>query len=267
MNKVAIFSVPRSGSSWLGQIFNSNSNVLYKFQPNFAYSFENTLKENSSAQEIDEFYQNLILTNDSFVNAKITISSKKSIQFVKQNFTTLVFKETHYINVIQNLIKNSDTKIIGLIRSPFAVINSWLGIPKEFDPKWDLKNEWKSGKSKNNGKVFNYFGYFKWKEAAKLFLQLQEQFPEKVKLVNYSNLISQKEGQIKDVFEFCDLEYEGQTKQFLKQSNKRDDKDAYSVFKKKENDNGWKNTLPEFIVNEIKADEEFQHLNSIFHWI
>ena len=37
MKNVAIFGVPRSGTSWLGQIFNSSPMVAYRFQPLFSY--------------------------------------------------------------------------------------------------------------------------------------------------------------------------------------------------------------------------------------
>src|SRR5690554_5395135 len=124
MNKLALFSVPRSGSTWLGQILNSSPEVAYRFQPNFAYSFPNELSNESTPEEINIFFEELLNTLDPFVNAEISISSKKNIQFEKSKIRTLFFKETHYINSVENLLKNSDTKIIGLVRSPFAVINS-----------------------------------------------------------------------------------------------------------------------------------------------
>ena len=267
MNKVAIFSVPRSGSSWLGQIFNSHPNVEYKFQPNFAYSFNYSLTENSSKFQIKEFYEQLIKTQDHFVNAEITISTQKGLQFKKETASTLVFKETHYINVLENLLQNSETRIIGLVRSPFAVINSWVKIPKEFNPEWSIKEEWKDGSKKNQNRNYNFFGFNKWKEATKLFLRLQKEFPEKFKILNYSDLLDRKEEITEDIFSFCSLEFSDQTKLFLNQSNKIEDADAYSVFKKKDNDDGWKDELPNFIIEEIMGDKEFQELNKIFRWI
>lgn len=40
MHKIAIHSVPRSGSTWLGEILNSSANVKYCFQPLFSYKFK-----------------------------------------------------------------------------------------------------------------------------------------------------------------------------------------------------------------------------------
>jgi hypothetical protein len=40
MHHVAIFGCPRSGTSWLGQIFNSAPAVQYRYQPLFSYEFK-----------------------------------------------------------------------------------------------------------------------------------------------------------------------------------------------------------------------------------
>ena len=53
----------------------------------------------------------------------------------------------------------------------------------------------------------------------------------------------------------------------IKQSTTSQSSDAYSVFKKKSDDTGWKKTLPVFIENAIKEDEEFIKLNEKFKWI
>lgn len=266
MNKVAIFSVPRSGSSWLGQIFNSHPGVIFRFQPNFAYSFNYHLSQNSSKKDIHNFYQALRDTNDAFIKGEITISSKQGISFIKDKPKAIVFKETHFINVISNLVKKSDTKVVGLIRSPFAVINSWIQLPKEFDLSWSIEKEWRKAELKNNNNETFYFGYEKWKETAFLFLELKKSYPEQFYLLNYDSLLTSKEIVIKDLFDFCGLEMTLQTLDFLNRSSKTNDEDAYSVFKNKSQDDGWKTELPQFIIDEIRADEDFNVLNKIFAW-
>src|SRR5690554_1641077 len=267
MNKIALFSVPRSGSTWLGQIFNSHPQVLYKFQPNFAYSFDYSLEPNSTKEEILEFYKELIQTKDPFVNAEITISSKKGLYFDKKDLSSLVFKETHYINVIENLIKNSTTKVVGLVRSPFSVINSWLKLPKEFKPEWSVKEEWLEAPSKNENKPYCFFGYNKWKETTQLFLRLEKEYPAQFYLMSYDALVQNTESEVRMAFDFCGLSFSEQTIEFLNQSVKKNDADPYSVFKQKVDDRDWESTLPNFIIKEIKKDLEFQKLNLIFKWI
>lgn len=269
MNNIALFSVPRSGSSWLGELLNSSPDVIYKFQPNFAYSFEFELKENYSKTDIDNFFLQLLNSNDDFVNGKLSISgTKRDFSFEKISHpSTLLFKETHYLNVIKNLIDKSETKVIGLVRSPFAVINSWLKIPKEFNPEWCVEDEWRRADKKNQNKPTHYFGYHKWKEACFQFLELRKIYPEQFYLINYDDLLLNTEQVTRDIFKFCELKFTDQTIDFILKSTSSQSKDAYSVFKQKSDDLAWKNSLPLFIEDRIKDDEEFKFLNSVFQWI
>lgn len=266
MNKIGVFSVPRSGSTWLGQLFNSHPNVNFKFQPNLSYSFKPTLSENSTGTEIAGFFQELSKTKDKFVNAEISISSKENISFEKKEFTKLVFKETHYLHIIENLLFH-DIFIVGLVRSPFAVINSWIKIPKEFNPEWSISEEWILAPKKNQNKNFNYFGYKKWKETCFQFLELSKSYPLKFRLVQYEHLLANPQQEVMDLFEFCGLRFDKQTKDFLDLSKSKNDLDAYSIFRTKNRDDQWKDSLPEFIINEIQNDPEFKILNDYFKWV
>lgn len=268
MNKLALFSVPRSGSTWLGEIINSSPDIIYRFQPNFAYSFDNKLHENSNEDDINTFFKELLQCNDEFVNGRLSISGKKrNLNFYKyNNASTLFFKETHFLNVIENLLIKSDTKVIGLVRSPFAVINSWIKIPKEFHPDWKVKEEWKKASKKNQGKASHFFGYEKWKEACFLFLALKEKFPNRFYIVNYKDMLNNPTLETKNLFEFCELELTYQTKLFLKESSSKNSKDEYGVFKSKLNDLDWKNNLPTYIIKDIKADIDFMKLKKQFKW-
>ena len=50
--KVAIHGVPRSGTTWLGSIFDSSPNVIYRNQPLFSYAFKSYLSEHSLVQHL-----------------------------------------------------------------------------------------------------------------------------------------------------------------------------------------------------------------------
>ena len=59
MQRIAIHSVPRSGSTWLGQIFNSSSLVIYKYQPLFSYAFKGRLSPQSTNNKIVQFFDEI----------------------------------------------------------------------------------------------------------------------------------------------------------------------------------------------------------------
>lgn len=258
MKKIAIHSVPRSGSSWLGEIVNSSGFVDYSFQPLFSYAFKAALSGNSSRDEINKFYQNLLLSKDDFImETKGRIAGHKP-NFHKENITHVVYKEVRYHYVLENLLeKDPQQKIIGLVRNPLSVLNSWLNAPREFrvDLGWDFNKEWKHAASKNKGKDEEYFGYFKWKEFALLCKDLAQKYPDNFLLVNYSDLLSNTTAAVETIFRFLELPINKQTKDFIQSSGSTQVDDTYSIYREKTaNDDAWRENIPCDIVNEIVDD-------------
>ena len=66
MDKIAIFGVPRSGTTWLSQILNSHPDVALRFQPLFSYGHKGSLCEYSSVEEIRIFFEEIFCTQDAF---------------------------------------------------------------------------------------------------------------------------------------------------------------------------------------------------------
>ena len=257
---VAIYGVPRSGTSWLGQIFNSSPWVAYRFQPLFSYVFKDRLNEDSSLEEIDKFFDDLLNTNDDFVlqRGKARIS-KTEIEFKKkENITHLVYKEVRYHHILRNLLEQKkDIKIIGIVRHPCAVINSWLKAPKEFKKEWDPINEWRYAPSKNQGKKEEFNGFEKWMEVAEMFLELRDRYPEQFYLFRYSDLHKEPILTAKKLFEFCSLEFEEQTYKFILDSTQNDVDDPYGVFRKNYDDKKWEvELIPEISKTIIDITEE-----------
>lgn len=270
MRRIAIHSVPRSGSSWLGSIFDSSLHVVYRFQPLFSYTHKDQLTENSNIEEIDNFFKDIQCTDDQFVLQAVAKKNNPIPQFQKSRTSHIVYKEVRYHHILKNLLyKDKNIKVIGLIRNPFAVINSWLNAPKEFKKElnWKVDEEWRDAPKKNLGQPEEFNGYNKWKEAAFLYLKLKKKYPDRFYLLDYNDLLLNKVATVEKLFDFSNLELTQQTLNFLNTSSQKEDKDAYSVFKQKKNDDQWKLELPSFIIEEIKADEDFQRLNQIFQWI
>ena len=257
MDKVAIHSVPRSGSTWLGNIFNSHPDVIFKYQPLFSYAFKNFLTENSTSNEINSFFDKISASQDYFLDQTEGIKKGLVPKFHKNNeFTHICYKEVRYHNILVNMLKNSsDIKFIFLIRNPLAVLFSWKNAPKEFraDKGWSFDDEWKNANSKNLNQPEEYNGYVKWKEATHLFLSLKKKYPNKVYILEYNDLLNQRDLKIKEIFKFVKLPFNKQTINFLKMSTSQNNKDFYSVFKIKESDNDWIN-LPEYIIDYVHQD-------------
>lgn len=258
MNKVAIHSVPRSGSSWLGQIFNSSPAVKFRFQPLFSYAFKDYLNENSSLNDINNFFSLIEKSTDSFLLQKDKIEQGIYPEFKKnKKISHCIYKEVRYHHILENMLSiDPDVIVIGLVRSPYAVINSFLESPREFrkDYGWDELEEWRYANSKNQKKIEEFYGYEKWKEVVFLFKKLKECYPWRFYLLNYDELLNHTYEEVEKVFKFSNLDMTEQTLNFILQSKNSNFNDAYSVYKTKKTDMNWKNNLNSAIIDCISKD-------------
>ena len=257
MKKIAIHGVPRSGTSWVGAIFDSSPNVEYRYQPLFSYKFKSFLTETSTKDEIDNFFELILNTEDDFILQKEEKETGSKPTFSKNHITHIAYKEVRYHNILDNLLnKDREINVIGIIRNPKSVISSWYHAPKEFDKdKWNLLDEWENAFRKNEGKPEEFFGYNKWKEVAALFLDLKEKYPENFYLLKYQNLLTDIVSETQRLFDFCEIDISTQTIEFISKSQNIDmSNDAYSVYRKNHSENKWDQTLPEQIINTINSD-------------
>lgn len=257
MKKIALHSVPRSGSSWLGAILDSHSNIAYRFQPLFSYAFKSYLTESSSKEDIDCFFKKIYESDDAFINRLEDKERGIIPNFKKQTTEAIVYKEVRYHNILENLLNASpDLKVIGLVRNPLATINSWLKAPKEFreDLAWSIHEEWEYAPKKNRNSPEEYNGYRKWKEVTLLFEELEKTHPNNFSLIKYDDLLSNPIETIQTLFKWLQLEWCEQTEEFINTSSSINQQDRYSVYKTKKHDEAWKQELPESIAASIITD-------------
>lgn len=254
MKKVAIFGPPRSGTSWLGQIFNSHPEVVLRFQPLFSYEHKGALSGASTRKEIQSFFHAILNSNDLFTLMEAESQSEWEYpSFTKSSAPThLVFKETRYLQIVENLLQaGDDVVVVGIIRDPLATLASWVSAPKEFSPDWDVREEWRLASKKNGGRPEEYFGFERWKEVATNFLRFETLYPDRFRLVRYAALNQSPDSVISDLFHFCSLALHPQVADFIRQSRGRQSDDAYSVYRLPSDDTRWREVLPDDIVDAV----------------
>ena len=147
-------------------------------------------------------------------------------------------------------------------------MSSWKNAPKEFRPEWNFSEEWQFAKLKNNNMRENYFGYKKWCDVASLFFQLKTEYPDRVYVLNYSDLLTNTIKEIENIFDFSGIgKPNSQTIEFINKSKSINHLDPNSVYKTKINDDEWKSDLPQNIIDEIKNDSTFKLFNEKFNWL
>ncbi len=257
MKRIALHSVPRSGSTWLGAIFDSHPEVVYKYQPLFSYRFKDYLIPMSGRQDIVAFFNEIANVVDDFTD-QIEAKDKGIVpSFKKTNPKAIVYKEVRYHHLLFNMLeKDSDLRVIGLIRNPLSVIHSWLNAPKEFraDKGWKIEEEWQFAPKKNLKKPEEFNGYEKWKEVASMFERFKQNYPSQFFLLPYRSLLEDTPKTVQQLFEFCGLRYNEQTDIFIKNSKAITVNDAYGVFRKNQRDDKWRGRLADEIVAHICTD-------------
>ncbi len=257
MERVAIHGVPRSGTSWVGEILNSSPYTTYCFQPLFSYAMKGILTPSSSRQDIDAFFEKLRTTRDPFIKQEVKRQEGLLPVFAKKAPTHIVYKEVRYHNVLRNLMqKEPAVRLVAVVRNPMAVINSWLRAPREFrrDLGWLDSDEWRYALKKNLNKPEEYNGFEKWKEASATFVQLEETYPSRVLIVEYRSLLEGPESNVQRMLDFCSLGMTEQTMDFLRKSTATANGDPYSVYRSAQRDDAWKTELDAAISSQIIDD-------------
>lgn len=260
---VSIHGAPRSGTSWLGQIFNSHPEVAYRFQPLFSYRFKGAIKPESSKEDIEHFLQSLYAEeSDEFIlQTRQKDRGVHPVGLVKlPRASWLVMKEVRYHYVIETLLRQlPGMKVIGIVRHPCGVINSWLKTPREFKPEWDMLTEWRQAPSKNQGRSEEFYGFEKWRELATLFLDLSRRYPESFHLVRYEDLVRFPLEITERMFGFCGMELSLPTTAFLTASQAAEVEDPDTVFRSPDVAERWEiqlcSEIRETILREVEGTE------------
>lgn len=249
LHHIAIFGCPRSGTTWLGQIFNSAPQVQFRYQPLFSYEFKDWFGQHGlSEQSLAQFRTALMAAQSEFV--------LQELRPAKTAATHLVWKEVRYHQLMAGLLALQGLQhLVYIFRPPVEVLNSWYQAPKEFRAGQDIHREWLHAPSKNT-EPCEFNGFEKWKASMRMALELQERHPGKLLMLSYTQLCAAPLAVSQRLFAAVQLPLGGETRAFVQASTSHHEADAYSVFKSQRAPL----TLPAEIVRQIAADAEAQAL-------
>ena len=256
-----ISGMPRSGTTWLSQIFASSPDVRLKSCPLFSYEFKNALDESSTAEQWDKLFTELYQTNSEFLDQDHLRKHGLVPAFEEKNENPrhLIIKSNRFHNLTPHILKLNDrVQFIHIVRHPCATIYSWLSDPREFPELADRLEEWRTGDCRKDGPG-EFWGFDDWKQVTIQALRLSEQYPARHRIVRYENLVKDTERQAKELFVFLQIPFEKQTRDFIELSHSRHDDHKHSVFKNPGLKSPWKEKLDPSIIaacmNEIKGTE------------
>jgi hypothetical protein len=254
---IIITGMPRSGTSWLGQIINSVPGVLFRTEPLFSYRFKDQLDVDSSCAKINDFIGSLVDLDDDFILQKQNHAAGFYPEFRKDSTVALAFKTTRHHELIESYLSCvDDIHVIAIVRHPCGSINSWFKSYREFAKKnCNQADDWRTGKCRKTS-AGEYWGFDDWLAVTKKFLRLANAH-QNFHLVRYSDLVLDAVQCVATLFESIGIEMTQQTLEFLSDCHARHDQDPYSVFKTKAVVDVWKTELnariAETIINETNA--------------
>lgn len=258
--------MPRSGTSWLSQIFDSSPDVRFRLSPLFSYELKNFVTDDSHKTTWNLLFEKAYLSNSEFMDQTYRrVAGEYPVFSFKASLPAfLVIKDTRFHNLTVHMLSLfPDMKMIGIVRNPCGAINSWLRAPKEFPPGNDPLHHWRAGECKKEGRG-DFWGFEDWKWVTILFLQLERETPERFFLVQYEDIVLEPVRWAKAMFDFCGLKYSDQTKKFIIESQTTHVDNEYAVFKKTEVKDKWKTQLSPIIIKEIYDELKGTDLERFF---
>ena len=259
---IAAIGMPRSGTSWLGQIFDSSPQVAFRLSPLFSYALKNIVTEHSNEAEYQQMFIKAYQANDDeFMNQFNRRKAGHYPVFTEKREPRefLVIKDTRYHNLLKRMLDlTNNLKMVAIVRHPCGAIHSWLTNPREFPASADPSKEWRTGACRKTGPE-EFWGFDDWKKVTRLHMQLERTYPDRFCIIQYEHLVLNPVAKTRQLFDFMGLEYTQQTEEFLIASQQTNDPDPYAVFKDPNTKDRWQNELDmeiqTAIVREVQSTD------------
>ena len=252
-----LLGMPRSGTTWLSQIFESSPDFIVRLSPNYSWPLKNHLNLSSSREEWISSFSAALTTDDEFmthnfrrVTGELTTFSPRSMQTVKR----LAIKDTRFHDLYQRCMELfSEAQTIYLVRHPGGVLNSWWR-SKEFPATASFADEWRGGACRKIEGPGEYWGFDDWCSLTAHYSTLEKQAPERFRVCRYEELVRNPAQVSSELFEFAGCTLHPDTRAFLRDSQSRHDDRTYAVFKNPSVADRWRSELPEDVQETIRAE-------------
>ena len=249
-----IAGMPRSGTSWVAQIFGAHPNVLLKYDPLFSYAFKDAVDETSSPENWRRFFDRVGRTADPYMDQERPKAEGLAPVFKRRSDAPrqLVMKTNRRHHLLAGALKaGAPFRLLLIVRDPIETIGSWLANPTEFPQNADPDAEWRNGACRKTGPG-EYWGFDDWKRVTSLYLELADR--EDVFLLEYSAIDANPAIVVEDVFSWAGLAPDDQVADFLRASRERHDEHPRSVFRDPARRGDPDARLPAGAAAEIRAE-------------
>ncbi|MGB0953860.1 MAG: sulfotransferase family protein [Planctomycetota bacterium] len=250
---IFLLGMPRSGTTWLSQVFEAHPATLVRLSPNFSYALKGQLTPTSTPSTWREVLGAAASSDDAFLTQDWRRQRGDLPRHQgKKDAQHLVIKDTRYFEVYRGGMKSlPDARCLFVVRNPCAALNSWMQ-SAEFPSEALFLDEWLDGQCRKTSGEGEYWGFEDWCLQARLFLDLQKQNPKRFRVFPFEEMVRDPAANLKKLFAFVGMELTEEVLSFVKQSHASHEGDGYSVFKDPRHVlDRWRETFPAAIAEDI----------------
>lgn len=221
---ILIISLPRSGSSWVGEILGSAENALYLREPLTQSNKEAIIK--GTVFEIDpenpplsyECSAKKAFIGLPYFGINIVNNPMRWISLLQRGKRHIVIKEVNPLALMW-LIRSFSPRVIFLVRHPAAVAISfhnlgWIQTNKSYDLSSFCRENNSNTKIDEDKNFWSRIGFFQGYVLKMAMLALKG-YPDH-KVVLYEDLCSSPLVTFHDLFDFADLSWNIKIEKFIK---------------------------------------------------
>jgi hypothetical protein len=253
---VWLSGMPRSGTTWLGQVIAAHPDARLKHCPLFSYEFKGRCNEFSTRADWQSFLGEVYETRGEFLDQEHLRSKGLVPHFEQKNAApgVLAIKSNRFHHLSHRIVELlPEVRWVAIVRHPCATIHSWLSNPTEFPSGADVGSEWRSGRCRKTA-VGEFWGFDDWVQVTLGQIQMASAFPDRVRLLRYEAIDRFPQEGVARLFSFLGLSEHPQVTDFVRASKSSHSSNHRSVFKAPANSSRWRLELEPSIQAEIEGE-------------
>lgn len=248
--------MPRSGTTWLSQVFAAHPAVRVKFCPLFSYEFKRRCGPESTPAEWRALLRDVYATPGEFLD-QVHLRREGHVPTFAQKAAAppvMLIKSNRFHDLAPHVLAACpEVSWLAVVRHPAATIHSWLDNPTEFPSGADPRTEWRTGACRKTGPG-EFWGFDDWLAVTAMQVELARRWPERVKVLRYDVARAHPLEAMAEVLEWCGLSQHEQVREFLAASRNGSSNHHRSVFKAPASAERWRTALDPRVVAQIERE-------------
>ena len=253
---IFLLGMPRSGTTWLSQVFESSPDVVVRLSPPYSYDFRGSLAAGSDAAGWREVLGGSVASDDRFLTQNWRRDSGELPEFAddKADASRLAIKDTRFHDLYESgMAALPAARMIYIVRHPGASLWSWR-MCKEFPADADFGEQWRSGQCRKQDGPGEYWGFDDWLALTQAYYERAAADPQRYLVVRYEQMVRDALGTAERMLAFSGLRLHPATAEFVLASQASFDPRPYSVFKGNELRQDWRTQMPAEILDEVERE-------------